>query len=44
MMAAAAPADQQHKVPSYMTVLADAVPLSDLGEREGARDREREVP
>ena len=27
-----------------MTVLADAVRLRDLGEREGPRDREREAP
>jgi hypothetical protein len=27
-----------------VTVLADAVRLRDLGEREGLRDREREAP
>src|ERR1039457_890718 len=37
-------AGQQHELPAYVTVLADAVRLRDLGEREGLRDREREAP
>src|SRR5271169_5614606 len=37
-------ADQQHELPAHVTVLADAVRLRDLGEREGLRDREREAP
>src|SRR5271169_3970764 len=36
-------ADHQHELPARVTVLADAVRLRDLGEREGLRDREREV-
>src|ERR1035438_2033435 len=40
----AASADQQHELPAHVTVLADAVRLRDLGEREGLRDREREAP
>jgi hypothetical protein len=43
-VAAAASADQQHELPAHVTVLADAVRLRDLGEREGLRDREREAP
>src|ERR1700723_1003698 len=39
-----ASADQQHELPAHVTVLADAVRLRDLGEREGLRDREREAP
>src|SRR5262252_4377981 len=41
---AAASADQQHELPAHVTVLAEAVRLRDLGEREGPRDREREAP
>jgi len=41
---AAASADQQHELPAHVTVLADAVRLGNLGEREGLRDREREAP
>src|SRR5271169_127820 len=37
-------ADHQHELPARVTVLADAVRLRDLGEREGLRDREREAP
>ena len=33
-------ADQQHELPAHMAVLADAVRLRDLGEREGLRDHE----
>ena len=40
----AALADQQHELPARVTVLADAVRLRDLGERESLRDREREAP
>src|ERR1700729_3641641 len=38
-VAMAASADQQHELPAHVTVLADAVGLRDLGEREGHRDR-----
>ena len=37
-------AGHQHELPTHVTVLADAVRLRDLGEREGPRDREREAP
>src|SRR6516165_4914045 len=37
-------ADQQHELAAHATVLADAVRLRDLDEREGLRDREREAP
>jgi hypothetical protein len=37
-------AEQQHELPAHVTVLADAVRLRDLGQREGPRDREREAP
>src|ERR1700722_7987396 len=40
----AASADQQHELPARVTVLADAVRLRDLGEREGLHDRAREAP
>src|SRR6185312_5213402 len=43
-VAAAASADQQYELPAHVTVLADAVRLRDLGEREGLRDREAEAP
>src|ERR1700678_952949 len=43
-VAATASADQQHELPAHVTVLADAVRLRDLGEREGLHDREREAP
>src|SRR6185437_3307450 len=43
-VAAAASADQQYELPAHVTVLADAVRLRDLGEREGLRDQEREAP
>ena len=36
--------DQQHELPAHVALLADAVRLRDLGEREGLRDRERETP
>ena len=39
-VAAAASAHQQHELPAHVTVLADAVRLGNLGEREGLRDRE----
>ena len=39
-----ASADQQHELPAYMTVLADAVRLRDLSEWERLRDRQREAP
>jgi two-component system, OmpR family, sensor histidine kinase VanS len=38
-----ASADQQHELPAHVPVLADAMGLRDLGEREGLRDREREA-
>jgi hypothetical protein len=41
---AAASADQQHELPAHVTVLADAVGLGDIGEREGLHRREREAP
>src|ERR1700730_9360383 len=40
----AASADHQHELPAQVTVLARAVRLRDLGEREGLRDRGREAP
>src|SRR6266550_7417653 len=43
-VAAAASAHQQHEFPAHVTVLADAVRLGNLGEREGLRDREGEAP
>ena len=39
-VAAAASAHQQHELPAHVTVLAGAVRLGNLGEREGLRDRE----
>lgn len=41
---AAASADQHHELPAHVTVLADAVRLRDVGEREGLHDREPEAP
>ena len=37
-------ADHQHELPAHVTVLADAVRLGHLGQRERLRDREREAP
>lgn len=36
--------DQQHDLAAYVTVLAGAMRLGDLGQREGLDDREREAP
>jgi hypothetical protein len=43
-VAPAASVEQQYELSAYVTLLADAVRLGDLGEREGLRDREREAP
>ena len=37
-------ADHQHQPASYVTVLAGAMRLGDLGEREGSVDRKPESP
>jgi hypothetical protein len=43
MVIAAASVDQQHELSAHVAVLADAVRLRDVGEREGLGDREREA-